>query len=264
MDSEMRLAEVSAGGVQTDVLEAGSGPPLLFLHSGNGPNSISSTYLRDLGRSFRVYAPVHPGFGRLDRPTHFRDVNDLAYFYLDLLSQLRLRDVVLVGASFGGWIAAEVAIRSCADLARLVLIDPLGLKAGARDEREIADLFILDAEQRAALEFVNPEFVRVDYSGKSDEELAAIARGREAEVHFGWKPYMHNPQLGHWLHRIGVPSLLIRGEHDRVVRPENHARFTELLPNAQGEIIPGAGHHPHIEQPSSVAKAITRFALSEA
>ena len=50
-----------------------------------------------------------------------------------------------------------------------------------------------------------------------ETELAAIVRGREALALFGWKPYMHNPRLKHWLHRIDLPTLVLWGEQDGIV-----------------------------------------------
>jgi pimeloyl-ACP methyl ester carboxylesterase len=207
-----------------------------------------------------VIAPFHPGYGRHPRPRHFRDISDVAYFYLDFLEQAELNDVTLVGASIGGWIASEIAVRSTERLSRLVLVSPFGIKVGDHETRDFADFWAVEEPQRAALEFENPKFRTVDYLTKSDDELTAIARGREAEVFYGWKPFMHNPQLKHWLHRIDIPTLVISGNDDRVIRRENSRAYLNLVPNAELETVKDAGHHPHIEQPLGVSKAINAFA----
>jgi len=77
----------------------------------------------ELAKSAHVIAPTHPGFGRSELPKGMRWVDDLSYFYLDLLEQLDLRDVVVVGVGFGAWIAAEIAVKSCERIGRLVLAD---------------------------------------------------------------------------------------------------------------------------------------------
>ena len=87
-----------------------------------------------------------------------------------------------------------------------------------------------------------------------------IARGREAEALYGWKPFMHNPQLKHWLHRVDVPTLIIAGDDDRIIVKENTNAYTSLIPNSMIEIIAGAGHHPHVEQPSAFGKCVNAFA----
>ena len=63
-------------------------------------------------RRYRVIAPHHPGFGGSALPDWFGTVDDLAYLYLDLAAALDLHDAVLAGACFGGWVAAEMAVRN--------------------------------------------------------------------------------------------------------------------------------------------------------
>jgi len=81
-----------------------------------------------------VIAPSHPGFGHSELPRGMSTVDDMSYFYLDLIEELGLRDLVVVGASFGGWIAAEIASKTCERLSRLVLIGAVGAKFGAREK----------------------------------------------------------------------------------------------------------------------------------
>ena len=246
-------------GVETQVLEFGSGRPLLFLHSGEGPDTYSSAYLDALSKHFRVIAPWHPGFGTSARPPSFRDPSDLAYFYLDFIEQERLSNLVLVGASFGGWVATEIAVRSTAHISTLVLIDPFGIRVSEPWVRDIEDMFALSDDQWAGLAFEDRTFSIRDIDAMNDDELALLVKGRDALSFYGWKPYMHNPQLIHWLHRIRVPSLLLRGGRDRVVRRDCHEQFGKLLPMGEMIEIDGAGHFPHIEKPLEVAAQIIRF-----
>lgn len=252
----MKTQVVRVCGIETEVLECGSGGPLLFLHSGAGPNSHAIEYLERLGERFRVIAPFHPGFGPVPRPRTFRTVSDIAYFYLDLIEQFRLHDVVLVGAGFGGWIASEIAVRTTASLARLVLVSPFGIKVGGREERDFVDVHTMTPEQRAALEFNTPAFATIDYKGKSENDLAVLARGRESEAHYGWEPFMHNPSLRQWLHRIKVPVLLIRGAEERVIARRNHDAYVDEIPGCELLTIPGAGHHPHLDTPEAFTSAV--------
>ncbi len=251
---------ISVAGAKTEMLSGGSGQDLLVLHSNWGPDAYSDAYLRLLTDSFRVSAPYHPGYGRHERPRHFVGVDDLAYFYLDYLLQKNLTDVVLLGAGIGGWIANEIAVRSTQRISKLALVAPFGVKTGDRETRDFVDFFALGDLERRRLEFEDPSFHTLDYGKKSDEELTIIARGRESEVHYGWKPFMHNPQLKHWLHRIDVPTLVLRGSEDRIISYANHAAYCELNPRARMELIHGAGHHPHIERPEQLVQNVQAFA----
>ena len=250
---------VTVNGVETRVLEFGSGRPLLFLHSGEGPVTYNSAYLEALSKSYRVIAPWHPGFGPSKRPPAFRDPSDIAYFYLDFIEQEQLSNLLLVGASFGGWVATEIAVRSTMNISTLVLIDPFGIRVSEPWIRDIEDMFALSDDQWTDLAFEDRSFAIRDISAMSDDELALLVKGRDALSYYGWKPYMHNPQLINWLHRIRIPSLLLRGVRDRVVRRECHEIFSKLLPMGRMREIVGAGHFPHLEKPMDVTQQIIQF-----
>ena len=248
--------------VSLEVSISGEGPPLLFLHGGDyfGQNRV---FLDGLAQRWRVFAPRHPGFGNSTRPDGFRSVHDLAYLYLDLLDRQRLDDVVVVGSSFGGWVALEMSIRSLERIRRLVLIDALGLKFAGREEREIADIYALPADELLRRTFFDPGRAAPDYSKLDDAEATSIARDRAATALYGWRPYMHDPGLRRWLHRVRVPALLIWGDSDGIVTPDYGAKLCRALPTARLEIIPEAGHYPQIERAEAVVDAIERFARLE-
>jgi pimeloyl-ACP methyl ester carboxylesterase len=252
------MERIDIGETTVEAFVAGSGPPLLFLH-GIDYFAQHKPFLDRLARQFRVIAPRHPGFGKSPRPAWMRSAGDLAYLYLDLIDRLALDNLLLVGASFGGWLAMELAVRSAASLDRLVLIDTLGLKFGARDEAEIADIFALSADEAVRRIFADPAKAP-DYAALDDAAVEETARDREAAVLFGWRPYMHNPSLRHWLHRLKLPTLIVWGERDRVVAPTYGAHLAEILPDARFVPIADAGHYPPVEQPETVAAAIEEFA----
>src|SRR5262249_34193629 len=111
---------ITVNGIRVDAIDRGRGRPLLFLHPGTGIERTASV-LDLLPLRARVIAPTHPGFGGSDLPKSFNTIDDLAYFYLDLMDMLDLRDTVVVGVSFGGWIAAEIAVKTTQRISHLVL-----------------------------------------------------------------------------------------------------------------------------------------------
>jgi pimeloyl-ACP methyl ester carboxylesterase len=236
----------------------GSGPPLLFLHGGD--YWLQNRALLDrLAAQFRVVAPRHPGFGSSPRPAWFRSVHDIAYLYLDLLDRLALDRPLVVGSSFGGWVALEMAVRDPGRIGRLVLIDALGVKFGGREQRDFADVYALPADEVLRRTFADSA-AAPDYAKMSDGELEDIARDREATALYGWKPYMHDPGLAPWLHRIKPPALVLWGAEDGIAPPSHGERLAAALPNARFTAIASAGHYPQIEQPEAVADAIEGFA----
>jgi pimeloyl-ACP methyl ester carboxylesterase len=251
---------IDVGGVSLELLKRGTGAtPVLFLHPHLGLVR-SAPFIEALARRFTVYAPSHPGFGRSALPRHFTTVDDIAYCYLDLIEQLGLDRIVLVGASFGGWIAAEIAVKASTRLAYLILIDPVGIRLGTREESDIADIFTMKQGRFDELAYHDPAVAEIDPATMSEEDAFIHFRNRESTARLAWSPYMNDPKLSHRLHRVRVPTLLLWGAGDGIVKPAYGQAYAGLIPGASFATIARAGHFPHIEQPETVADRIIAFA----
>lgn len=237
----------------------GVGRPIVFLRGAEPPNA-STEVIQRLSKAARVFAPWLPGFGASELPSDYSAIDDLAYSQLDLLQRLGLEEVVLVGASFAGWVAAEMAIRSTARISHLVLADAFGLHVGAPTDVPVADVYALDAQTLASRMFADPAFGNWDIGGASDAELLGYACGRETQALMGWGKYMHNPILKRWLHRIDVPTLVIWGASDGIASRSLANEYIARIPNAQLRVVNGAGHFPHIERPQEFAAEVLAFA----
>lgn len=253
-DSRVRVGEVDL-----EVWAGGAGRTLLMLHPGDGLDH-GSPFLSALARRHRVVAPSHPGFGRSSLPAWMNSVDDLAYFYLDFIDQQKLSDVLLVGVSFGAWIAAELAVRCPHAFAGVVLADAVGAKFGEPTSREILDLFAYPVYEQAQHLYAAP--TRADYAGRSDAELEVLARNHASFALYAWSPTLHNPKLARRLHRMTMPTLLLWGAGDRVVSVDYGRRFAAAIPGAVFQVIDGAGHCPQLEQPEAFVAAVERFSAA--
>jgi pimeloyl-ACP methyl ester carboxylesterase len=252
---------MTVGDVRLEVVERGHGRPVLWLHGEEGLDP-DAPVLQALAAHTRVVAPSHPGYGHSPEVDSIDTVDDLAYLYLDLLAQLDTRDAVVVGCSLGGWIAAEMAVKCTARVARLVLVAPLGIKVGDRETRDIPDIFALHPDEVLRVQYHEPARARIDHATLSDDRLTVIARNREATALYAWEPYFHDPKLRRRLRRIGVPTLLLWGAADRFVAADDYgAAYRDAIPGARLETIAGAGHFPHLEQPAAVVERVRMFAL---
>lgn len=254
----MNTEQVQISGVGIELLKTGRGRPILYLHPGDGLDE-RAPFLGTLARRYEIIAPSHPGFGGSDLPKTFRTVDDLSYFYLDFLEQQNLDDIVLLGVSFGAWIAAEIAIKNTSRLSGLILVDALGAKFGDARTREITDLFSIPQYEQAGILYEDPSRRKLDMSQWPQESLVRLARNFESFALFGWSPTLHNPRLVERLHRIDVPTKVIWGADDRVVSPSYGRSFAKAIPNASFELINEAGHYPQVEQPEKFAEAVQRF-----
>jgi pimeloyl-ACP methyl ester carboxylesterase len=261
MTAVARTTRVEIAGIPVEITEAGQGLPLLFLHGGHPSGRLDpqARIVEALSEKFHFIAPTHPGFGTTAAPPQLTNIDDLAYVYLDLLDALDLRDVVVVGASLGGWIAAEIAVKTTERISRLVLTDSVGIKVGDRETRDIADIYAITDRQLAEIAYADPQKMARDTKSLPEEELIQMARSREATGRYAWSPYMHNPKLKARLHRIRVPALVLWGEADRIVSPEYGRAYAAALPDARFAAIESAGHFPHLEQPNAVAHHILDF-----
>ena len=245
-------------GIPVEIHGGGSGPPLLYLHAEQYVDRVRP-YLDALAGKWTVIAPRHPGYGAASAATDLRSVDDLAYLYLDLLDELKLDKVVMVGASLGGWIALEMCVRNHARLSKLVLVSSVGVKFSGREERDFADLFYMTDVEAFPMLFAEPQRHAPNYATMSAAELEELARERQMLAHYGWRPYLHNPALRRWLHRVDLPTLVVWGEADRFARPSYGQSLASALPKAELTLIPGAGHYPEIEQADATIRAIDAF-----
>ena len=248
------MESITLQGIDLPYRRMGSGPPLLLLHGGGGPE-VDFPYAARLAERFEVIAPVHPGFGGTALPGGFDRVDDLVFLYLDLLEALDLRDAVLMGFSLGGWVAAELAVMNAARLSRLFLVGPVGVKVGGREDRDIADIFALPGEKVAELLFHGPSLMPAP-ADMPDDALQAAAADRVALGVYTWEPYMHNPKLPRRLHRIKLPTHFIWGASDGVVSVEYGRKYCAMIAGATMTVIDKAGHVPQIERPDEFVDAV--------
>lgn len=245
-------------GLDIEFFEQGNDEPLFFLHPARGLDGCEN-FLERLAEKYRVIAPSHPGFGRSEADYWMTSVEDLAYFYLDIFDALGLESLTLAGSSFGGWLAASIAIKLQNRLKALVLIGPLGIKISGREERDIADLFAMKRVDVMKTLFHDPAKGAIDMAALGEEQLGIIARHRESEGLFGWSPYMHDPKLKTRLHRIDAPTLVLAGAEDKMISPAYAKAFAAEIPSAQFATIADAGHFPMIEQPDVCAEKMLSF-----
>ncbi|MPY34257.1 alpha/beta hydrolase [Streptomyces adustus] len=226
--------------------EAGAGRPVLILHGGGGPATVAGL-AQHLSRIAHTLTPVHPGWDGTHRPAWLTGIDDLALAYLHTLRERGLRDVLVVGSSLGGWIAAEMAVRDNAgSITGLVLIDAVGVEV---ETEPITDFFALDARGVAEHSWHDSDRYYLDPADVPSEELARRQTNMATMRILAGDPYMHDPKLLRRLGHIQAPALLLWGESDRIVTPAYGAAYADAFGNGRLEVIPKAGHLPQIEQP---------------
>jgi pimeloyl-ACP methyl ester carboxylesterase len=234
------------------------GRPVLWLHGLDGSEPDTKVVTR-LAERYRVYTPTFPGFDDAARPDHCDSVDDLVHLCFELLEGEDLRDVTVIGCSFGGWIAAELAFWRPERLSGLILVDALGIRVGDTTDRDITDLFVLSAEARREALFHETAHAGPFAAELDEAELLRRLRSQEASVVYGWEPYMCNPKLRRRLRSVRLPAQVIWGAEDRVVSPDYGRAYAQALPHADFTVLPDAGHNSHLEQTDAFLALVDRF-----
>lgn len=256
------LSSIDLLGTQVEMFTAGEGAPLLFLHGIDGIEGAAAL-LRELARDFTVHAPSHPGFGNSARPGRLTRVDDLGYFHLDLMNLLSLDKPVVVGTSFGGWVAAETLTKEPDRASQLVLVSPLGLPTANRREQHVADIFMLSRQELGARMQVSeptPDSSMAALTSMPEDRIRRTMRNDEAVGLYGWTPYMSNPKLADRLHRISAPTLVAWGAQDAIIDAAYREAWLAALPQAEVETFAEAGHRLHADQPAILASRIAALA----
>jgi pimeloyl-ACP methyl ester carboxylesterase len=243
-------------GGRVHYLHGGTGAPLLFLHAAGGAG-LWPEFHQLLARRHEVFAPDHPGFGGSDELTDVEGVDDLVYHYIDVIERLGLDRPHVVGASFGGWVAAELAVAAPHLIGSLVLLSPAGLRL---PEHPVADLFLMTPEQLvgtlyhdlAKAEGFLPEDPDVDTVLAAYRDATALAR-------FCWAPFLNNPKLERRLHRITAPTLVAWPADDRLIPIAHGHRYAERIPDAQFAVVEDCGHAMYFERPAAFADLTVDF-----
>jgi pimeloyl-ACP methyl ester carboxylesterase len=252
------VERLAIGAGEIAIRSGGDGPPLLFLHGGGGAGEWQAAHAL-LAASYRVIAPDHPGFGDSDELSEVEGVDDLVYHYLEVMDRLGLERPAIVGHSFGGWLAAEIAVHSPERVGALVLLSPVGLRI---PEHPITDVFFVPPPEIPAMIFHDPSKLPAPDGPPDPDVLLAIYRDSTALARYTWSPFMANPKLERRLHRVSAPTLVVWAEGDRVVPREHAERYAERISGARLQTIPECGHALQLERPDEVAAMIGAF-LSE-
>jgi pimeloyl-ACP methyl ester carboxylesterase len=248
---------VTVSGRNIRFFRGGEGPPLLFLHDTFCPLWLPIHQM--LAAQHEVLVPIHPGFaGSEDHFEEFEEMEDLVFHYLDLCAALGLHRPMLAGASFGGWIAAEWAMRYSTTLRSLILIDALGLRVS---DAPTPDILSLDpAASRQAI-FADPSSalaLEVIPETPKPEDVVSVLLARQTLARFGWQ-FPDNPRLLRYLYRIETPSLILWGERDGFVSIAHAKAYQDGIPKSKLITIHNAGHLPHVETPEVCANLMIGF-----
>lgn len=242
--------------------EYGSGPPVLLIIGLSFTHEMWFRVLPFLTPQYRVIVFDNRGMGRSDVPKSFYSIPQMATDARAILEAAGIGTADVIGASMGGMIAQELALRFPDCVHRLVLACTThgGLFASwpdftghaRRDSRSGAG-----AWERALIPLLYADTTpreRIDEDLKIRSSCQWCYRGflRQLAGVLVWSSYRRLP-------RITAPTLVIHGEHDRLVPPQNGKAVANRIPGARFRFVPHAGHMLLTDQPEMCAEMVLSF-----
>jgi len=251
---------LQVAGSTLSVIQGGTGERVLVLHEELGDPG----WLRwhsELARARTLIIPQHPGFGKSPQMRWIRNIRDLACFYSRLIREQGLTPIDVIGFSFGGWIAAEMAVNDAKQFRHMVLVGATGIKPPQGD---IADMFTVSARAYLNLSVNDAkgteEFSKLFGGEQTAEQFEAWEEARAETSRIAWQPYMFNPSLPQLLEGVaGLPTLLIWGRQDRVVPLSAGELYRKSIAGSELMVLDRCGHRPEIEKQAEFSERVQRF-----
>lgn len=252
---------VWGGRLELNVQVAGQGPPLVYLHPAAG--LAWDPFLERVAGQRTIHAPQVPGTTP-GKPEAIREVDelwDLVLVYEEAIGALGLERPAVIGQSFGGMLACELAATFPVLFSRIVLLDPIGLWL---DEHPVANWVAAAPEELPAILFHDPdgEAARAAMTPPADPEaavsaIAGLAWAIGCTAKFVWP--IPEKGLAKRLHRIASPTLIVWGKQDRLVSSAYAEEFGRRIAGSRVEIVDECGHVPQVEQPERTYALVGDF-----
>jgi non-heme chloroperoxidase len=254
-------------GVELFVRDVGSGPPVVLLHGWTMSHLVWDRQVAELAVDHRVVLPDLRGHGDSDKPVgdysparHAADVSAV-------LDALDLRDVTLVGWSFGGLTAMQAAISHGGRLARLVLVNAAGPKYLATDdfphghsEEALQGFLAREREETAAFRrFCMEAMPHVPYDDLVTDWLWSESMRTPSWAAAPMLEAYARADLRDGLAAIRARTLILHGAHDVFCAPEAARYVAEHIAGAELVEFPDCGHSPHYEAPERFMAALRGF-----
>ena len=278
-DPDSRFIDVN--GLEVHYKIAGTGEPTLVLLHGFGANTFSWTnVIEPLAEHGTVIAYDRPAFGLTERPLIWEGKNPYSPesqvdIVIGLLDALEIDEAILVGHSAGGTIATATALDASGRVDALILVDA-AIYTGGGSPAWIQPLLSTPQIQR-----IGPLIARA-FAQRSDQFLESSWHDPAKitpEIENGYqKPF----QAEHWdvglweliaashpldlpkrIGQLDMPTLVVSGENDNIVPPEDSQRLAREIPNAQLSTFPACGHVPQQECPQDFLEAVIDFIHGE-
>ena len=267
--------KVKISGLNVHFVEAGKGPPILFLHGLGGSWRDWSANLPTFAANYRVMAIDFPGFGESDKPEVHYSIEWLTEMVEKFLQEQEIDLVNLVGHSMGGVVALNLASLPKSRVRKLAITDAVGigdkseflgyamskkimgaetkwesLEGFLKNEfRAMADSFIKDQKPKTAREFFE-SIPKNPLTGNPFLPMTPNVQMTASIIDFEIRPKLAS---------IRQPTLILWGAKDPVASPQDASLLKKGIRSSTLILFPDSGHSPMIEHPSRFNRELGKF-----
>lgn len=253
---EFKENKINLKGIDLFYKTAGKGKEILVLHGWGGSSFSWMRVIDEMAfKGFKLIIPDLPGFGKTNPPDSVWGVSDYADFISDFIKEIKLKDFVIMGHSFGGGLALKLSGEKSLGK-KVIFCDAAIVREKRLSPRQKISSFasrvgkIIVSKNSFAYSF----FEKVAYyvAGTRDYYLAnPLMREIFKKV--------ISEDLTPLLEKVKIPSLIIWGEYDKVTPIDDAYLFNEKIEKSELKIVKGAGHNPHKTHTLEVVESIIKF-----
>jgi pimeloyl-ACP methyl ester carboxylesterase len=266
------------GGHELAYLDSGDGPAVLFIHGLTNSSRSWSRLVDTLNHDYRIVAPDLHGHGASAKPMGDYSLSAHAATLRDLLDELGIDRVTLVGHSLGGGIALQFCYLFPERVNRLVLVSSGGLGRSVSPLLRAATLpgaewvlpLIASRWVRGRAEALGAKLARTGWRPTPDvtEAWRGFTSLADAETRRAFlattrsviDPGGQTVSAHHHLPMVAtIPTLVVWGTRDRIIPAWHATSAHQAFPGSRVELFEGAGHFPHLDEPARFAEVLRDF-----
>lgn len=240
-----------------------NGEPLVLLHGMNASSTMWYPNIKTLSPYFRIYAIdflLEPGKSLCANDVS--DVSQIMDWYEEIFDKLSLKKINLIGASRGGWLATNIALRNKEKINKMVLLSPaqtfVWIKPGAKIINNI--VYTISPKRKRLREVLETMSFNVDNIQQEyiDQYYLSTKKAEINKCVLDMKPFSDKE-----LKSIKIPTLLLIGDNDIINNRKSLKRAEKVMPHVETATIKHAGHFLSFDAAPEVNVKILRFLLGE-
>jgi pimeloyl-ACP methyl ester carboxylesterase len=278
--AKINVHKITIDPYEINYATAGQGEPLLLIHGLNIGWGNWYANITELAKHFTVYALDLPGCGQSTKIDFYQ--SDLEKDFVDVvdkfIDRLQLKNIHIIGHSFGGWIALKLLLKNKATIQKIVLVDPVGFSPSISGKQKLIAIHsVANLLAKTAMKPTRKNMktflksAMVDQSNLKEEFVdyfhQAVIKDKithpfQMMSHL-LKPFRFREDLSliNDLPRMHRPILLVTGEKDPIIDfKKNHSHYKKI-PQAEIAIFRNTGHVPPIEKSSKFNQIVLNFLL---